>query len=244
MPGIEIWSAGDLVAETDWNLADNFGASTRMGSLTLRAGGNLTILGNLSDGFSTADRTGVLQDTSSWNLRLVSGADLTSASAMTLTPLPALSPASGSLILGDSNSGKLVRTGTGDIDIAAGRDLLLAHYESAIYTAGRRDLTTSADFDTPAGAVYGIQGGNLRIAAQGRASSSLPANPNDNQLFVEWLKKVGFTDDNFVYLQGRQTSWWIVQRADRAADSRSSACNSAHAISPPRIMRRTTNNTA
>jgi hypothetical protein len=60
------------------------------GSLTLRAAGNLTILGNISDGFSSATSAGVLQDTASWDLRLVSGADLTSASALTVKPLAAL----------------------------------------------------------------------------------------------------------------------------------------------------------
>ncbi|WP_454620626.1 filamentous haemagglutinin family protein [Bradyrhizobium cenepequi] len=208
MPGIEIRSTGDLIAETDWNLFADFGANVREGTLTLRAAGNLTILGNISDGFSAADRSGVLQDTASWNLRLVSGADLTSASAMALTPLTALPAGSGSLIVGDAGNGYQVRTGTGDIDVAAGRDLLLAHSASVIYTAGRADGAL-ANFTPAAGATYGVFGGNLNVAAQGGASSALPANPYDNQLLVEWLRRQGDTDSDYVYYPGQQSSWWV-----------------------------------
>ncbi len=208
MPGIEIRSTGDLVAETDWNLFADFGANAREGTLTLRAAGNLTILGNISDGFSTADRSGVLQGAASWNLRLVSGADLNSASAMALQPLTALPAGGGSLIVGDATNGYQVRTGTGDIDVAAGRDLLLANSASAIFTAGRADVAL-AGFTAAADATYGVQGGNLSIMAQGNASSMLPANLHESQLFVEWLKRQGETDANYVYLPNRQSSWWV-----------------------------------
>lgn len=208
MPGIEIRSSGDLVAETDWNLFADFGANAREGTLTLRAAGNLTILGNISDGFSAADRSGVLQDTASWNLRLISGADLTSASALALTPIAGLSAGSGTLTIGNSVSGAQVRTGTGDIDVAAGRDLLLAHSASVIYTAGRADGPL-AGFTAATGATYGVFGGNLNIAVQGGASSALPANLHDSQLFVEWLRRKGDTDSNYVYFPGQQSSWWV-----------------------------------
>ncbi len=208
MPGIEIRSSGDLVAETDWNLFADFGANAREGTLTLRAAGNLTILGNISDGFSTSDRSGVLQDAASWNLRLVSGADLSSASAMALQPKTALPAGSGSLIVGDATNGYQVRTGTGDIGVAIGRDLLLANSVSAIFTAGRADGAL-AGFTAAADATYGVLGGNLTIAAQGNASSTLPANLFDSQLFVEWLKRQGETDANYVYLPNQQSSWWV-----------------------------------
>jgi filamentous hemagglutinin len=208
VPGIEIRSTGDLVAETDWNLFADFGANAREGTLTLRAAGNLTILGNISDGFSTADRGGVLQDAASWNLRLVSGADLSSASALALMPMAGLASGSGTLTIGDSTHCYQIRTGTGDIDVAAGRDVLLANSASAIFTAGRADAPL-AGFNAAAGATYGVLGGNLSIAAQGNASSTLPADLHDSQLFVEWLKRQGQTDFNFVYLPDQQTSWWI-----------------------------------
>ena len=208
MPGIEVRSTGDLVAETDWNLFADFGADAREGTLTLRSAGNLTILGNISDGFSTADRNGVLQDAASWNLRLVSGADLSSASALALTPLAGLPGGSGTLTVGDSVNGYQIRTGTGDIDVAAGRDLALANSASAIFTAGQADAPL-AGFTAAADATYGVFGGNLRIVAQGNATSTLPADLHDSQLFVEWLKRQGQTDSGFVYLPDQQSSWWV-----------------------------------
>jgi filamentous hemagglutinin len=204
--GIEIRSQGDLTLGVDWDLS---GLVSREGGLTLRAGGNLVLLGNISDGFSSAAPSGVLQNAASWDLRLVAGADLTSASALSLKPLASLTANSGTLTVGSATAGNVVRTGSGDIDIVAGRDLLLAHNTSAIYTAGRADQTVYADFVTPTGATYGIGGGNLRIAAQGSATSVLPANPDDNQLFMEWLRKVGSLDENFVFEANRQSSWWI-----------------------------------
>ncbi len=214
MPGIEIRSSGDLTLETDWDLAADF-AAARMGSLTLRAGGNLVLLGNLSDGFSAADSSGMLQNTASWDVRLVAGADLTSASALTVQALATLPATSGNLIIGGAATGAVVRTGTGDINVVAGRDLLLANYLSTIYTAGRADPTVYADFLAPANAVYGIDGGNLRIAAQGNAVSALPterstaAELDKNQLFTEWLRKVGSLDLNFRFESEMQSSWWI-----------------------------------
>jgi filamentous hemagglutinin len=206
--GIEIRGAGDLTLNTDWNLA---GLASREGTLTLRAGGNLNIKGNISDGFTTADRNGALLNAASWNLRLVAGADLTSANATALAPLAALPAASGSLIVGDSTAGKMIRTGTGDIDIRVGRDLQLAHNESVIYTAGRKDMTTWADFTTaPANAAYGVLGGHLDIVAQGSVSSALPADTKRNQLITEWLKRQGETDKSYLFTPTlKQSSWWV-----------------------------------
>ncbi|MGX9428578.1 MULTISPECIES: two-partner secretion domain-containing protein [Bradyrhizobium] len=209
MSGIEIRGTGDLLIDQDWNLFADFGASQREGTLTLRAAGNLIINGNLSDGFDRADRSGVLQDAASWNLRLVAGADLGSASAITTMPLAGLGSNSGTITVGNSSSGILVRTGTGDIDLRAGRNLDLAHYQSVVYTAGRKDTTTWDNFTAPSAATYGIEGGHLTIAAGGSISSALPANPKDNQLFVEWLKHVGGTDQDYVFRPGEQSSWWI-----------------------------------
>ncbi|TWT03885.1 filamentous haemagglutinin family protein [Reyranella sp. CPCC 100927] len=215
--GIEIVHDGDLVLNSDWNLA---GLASREGGLTIRAGGNLTIRGHISDGFSAVDRSGVLLDAASWDLRLIAGADLSSASATALMPLAGLVAGKGSLVVGDAAAGRHVRTGTGDIDVRAARNLDLAHPQSVIYTAGRRDMTVFDDFTTaPATAVYGIRGGHLRIAVQGDVSTTLPANRSDMQLFTEWLKRQGATDRYYVfapYFHGalgdrpaEQSSWWI-----------------------------------
>jgi hypothetical protein len=204
--GIEIRGEGDLTLNTDWNLASR---ASREGTLTLRAAGNLIVKGNISDGFSSADRSGTLLAQESWNLRLVAGADLAAADALALTPLAGLAAGTGTITIGDSSTGKLVRTGTGDLDIRAGRDLKLAHYESVVYTAGRKDTTVFADFTTanPA-ATYGILGGDLRIAAQGGISSTLPVDRKNNmQLYTEWLNRQGTVNASQVFTT--QSSWWV-----------------------------------
>ncbi|MGJ7526412.1 filamentous haemagglutinin family protein [Variovorax sp. GB1P17] len=238
MPGVEIRSAGDLALNSDWNLLRDF-STAREGTLTLRAGGNLAINGHLSDGFDAADRSGLLQAGPSWNLRLVAGGELGSADAMALKPLAALAGGKGSITVGtantavptdsdptpDNGAGKLVRTGTGDIEVRAGRDLRLAHKESVIYTAGRKDTTTWSDFSTAKpNASYGVEGGNVVIGAQG----SIEAVPS-GQHFTEWLNRQGnlgiegffseFTNgENGVRPDGsygpilhapEQSSWWI-----------------------------------
>ncbi|OEZ27304.1 filamentous haemagglutinin family protein [Variovorax boronicumulans] len=200
MPGIEVRSAGDLALNSDWNLFSDF-SGAREGTLTLRAGGNLAINGHLSDGFDAADRSGRLQAGPSWNLRLVAGGELASADAMALKPLAAQAAGKGSITVGtantavptdsdpkpDNGAGKLVRTGTGDLEVRAGRDLTLAHKESVIYTAGRKDTTVWSDFSTAnPNASYGVEGGNLAIGAQG----SIEAVPS-GQHFTEWLNRQG-----------------------------------------------------
>jgi filamentous hemagglutinin len=141
-------------------------------------------------------------------LRLVAGADLAAADPLALTPLAGLAAGTGTITVGDSSTDKLVRTGTGDLDIRAGRDLKLAHYESVVYTAGCKDTTVFADFTTanPA-ATYGILGGDLRIAAQGGISSALPVNRDNMQLYTEWLNRQGTVDASQVFTT--QSSWWV-----------------------------------
>lgn len=205
--GIAISSAGDLVLNGNLDLA---GLSVHEGTLTLRAGGNLIINGHISDGFSAPDHSGRLLDAASWNLRLIAGADLTSADALAVRPLAGLAADTGSLVLGDTTAGKLVRTGTGDIDVRVARDLTLSNNKSAIYTAGRRDMTSWADFtSTPASAVYGVRGGHLNILAQGDISATLPINQSEYQLFTEWLWRQGEVGRDLLFLPGQQSTWWV-----------------------------------
>lgn len=239
MPGIEIRSTGDLVLENDWNLYETFGADMREGGLTLRAGGNLILKANLSDGFDAAGRSGILQDTASWDLRLVSGADLASATATSLQAKSALGQGGGSLVVGDAEHGYVIRTGTGDLDVAVGGDLELAHEQSVIYTAGRRDSTVWDDFTTTPGrllisdnwpkiitmqslptAAYGVEGGNLRINTQGDMQSTLSAGAEE-QFFGEWLLRLGRKEiegesstptvvtENMPFQPGEQSTWFV-----------------------------------
>ncbi len=142
VPGIELRSEGDMDLVHNWNLS---GArfDGHAGVLTLRAGGDLLINANLSDGFVSAVRTadvvvpsgldyywtpdqGGLPDgpaddftnDTSWSYNLIAGADFGQTNVL------ATQVGSG----GNIELGGLVRTGTGDINAAVGNDL---NYEQA-----------------------------------------------------------------------------------------------------------------
>ncbi len=210
MAGIEIRSAGDLTLASDLDLNALFGAGLREGGLTLRAAGNLVLNGNLSDGFSSALSSGALQSTRSWDLRLVGGADLSSAGMLATVPIAGLPAGSGSVVIGSTAAGKLVRTGTGDIAIRAGRDVQFANYQSALYTAGRRDTTPIANFAAPAAAVYGIDGGNLSVVAAGSIAAPTEAATSTNgQTVADWVKDQGAVGTGNLFTAGNQTTWWV-----------------------------------
>ncbi len=114
--GVEVRSSGNLTLANDWNLA-TYRAGGEPGVLTLRAEGDLLLNANLSDGFSSALTTGTLSSGESWSYRLVGGADVTAANPLAVADATALAPEQGDVVLA---AGKLVRTGTGAIDVAAG----------------------------------------------------------------------------------------------------------------------------
>ena len=211
--GVEVRSSGDLALAQDWNLKDDR-ADGEAGVLTLRAQGNLNINSNLSDGFSHATpcTTGACPATGttgtpatllageSWSYRLVGGADALAADPLATTR----NTASGNVALA---GGKLIRTGTGDIDIAAGGNVALADASAAIYTAGRL-ADPLAGFTPPVTnlrASYTTDGGDVRLQAQGDIATLGNASP---QLFSQWLFRQGAinsTTGNFV----QQPSWWV-----------------------------------
>jgi len=112
----------------------------------------------------------------SWSYRLTAGADFTAAASGTVRSLGSLADNLGSILLGKSYNAALVsgssaltgtaissggqdryqviRTGTGDISINAGRDVRLLNQFATIYTAGARLATpesifTANDFSIP-----------------------------------------------------------------------------------------------
>lgn len=160
-PGIEITSAGDLALADDWNLSTaRYGDAP--GNLTLRAAGDLTFRANLSDGFDVATRNAPngdqasLTNDASWSYVLVAGGQLDAADPATTRAIGALDAEGlgGSVIVGltAENDGALVRTGAGNITVAAGRDLELSDDGSVIYTAGVEAAAVDG-FVTPLAAV-------------------------------------------------------------------------------------------
>ncbi|MDP1927482.1 MAG: filamentous hemagglutinin family protein, partial [Thiobacillus sp.] len=208
LSGVEVRSSGDLTLANDWNLA-TARAGGEAGVLTLAADGNLNINSNLSDGFSVAtpcttatctpaSTPAALRSDASWSYRLVAGADSAAADPLAVKPIDK------DVTLA---TGKLIRTGTGDIDIAAGRNIVLADASAAIYTAGRlNNPDPQSGFTAPfAGlrANYTVDGGDVRLAAQGDVLGKPSA-----QLYSQWLYRQGVTDPaTGLYVQ--QPSWGV-----------------------------------
>lgn len=146
--GVEIRSNGDLTLGNDWNLQPSTG--NRVGepiALTLRATGNLTLAYSLSDGFGPAPgatnrsaitSNGVALDQAAASYRLIGGADLGSADVMATVR----SDSSGDVVIGRESAfggaapAVIVRSTTGSVDIAAGRDIQQLNSQARIYTTG------------------------------------------------------------------------------------------------------------
>lgn len=194
--GIEVRSAGDLALSSDWDLsAWRFGSNNRPVMLTLRAAGDMNLSGSLSDGFTTATTSGLLKSGASSSYRLVGGADMSAANPLAVLPMDDLASNKGNVTVA---AGKIVRTGTGNIAISAGRNIKLSDSKSVVYTAGE-----SADvlpgFTAPASSNYAKNGGNLAIFAQGNINGV-----GSTQLITEWLHRQGQLN-SIKY----QPSWWI-----------------------------------
>ncbi|MBW8372218.1 MAG: filamentous hemagglutinin family protein [Thiobacillus sp.] len=203
-PGVEVRSTGDLTVSADWNLYSASRPGGEPGVLTLRSKGNLKVDGSISDGFSTAATTGTLQAGDSWSYRLVAGADHVAANPM------ATWANAGNFEL---KAGKLVRTGTGDIRIAAGGDFDLGKaatadapnsQDSVIYTAGTL-APALTDFTNPTGAVFSQNGGDIDIRVQGDIRGA-----ESNQLYTSWLYRQGKVNLGGVFNAANpKTAWWV-----------------------------------
>lgn len=201
-PHTELRISGDGTLQNDWNLRDL--SQGRNGVLTIRSSGNLQLNGSLSDGYNGAVAGSALATGNSWDINLVSGADLSAVS-----PMATIKDSSGGNMTLAAN--KLVRTGTGDINIATGGNLTLTNAASVIYTAGQAadslpgfvSASTADGFGTN-GAQFLINGGDLTINAQGNITGSLLAPSSGTQQLVNnWLfRQAGGTNN-------RHTSWWL-----------------------------------
>jgi filamentous hemagglutinin len=258
--GAELVNAtGDLTlgtatgAVTNWDLSTfRFGAvgDKAPGILTLRARGDVTLYGTLSDGFASAAynaqllsrATNLPDNAQSWSYRITAGADTTAADSGQVLATSALTAGKGSLVLGkfvlaDAPGGsgqsastaaalngnyQVIRTGSGDIDISAGRDIQLRNQFATIYTAGTRvaDPTLGGRFDTPAptlsgnssvlgnqqqvtlyAAQYSMGGGDIGLRAAGDighfaqdAGTLALVADSSLQMPTNWLYRRGYVD--------------------------------------------------
>ena len=209
--GQEVRSSRDLTIDADWDLYTASRAGNEPGVLTLRAANNLYMNGSLSDGFAGSDSSATIGEGNSWSYRLVAGADLAAANMMNTVPSAVDSTGNsvtGNLVLADS---KLIRTGTGDIEIATGGDLTMAGVSSVIYTAGVQ-AATLAGFTLPPtpnntpSPLYLDNGGDIRLDVAGSIWGAETDINADRQVINQWLFRQGF---NGTVAQTRDTSWWI-----------------------------------
>ena len=209
--GVEVQASGNLTLNADWSL-HNDRPGGDAGFLTLRAAGNLSLNNSISDGFGSASASAVLNGNArSWSYRLTAGADLASADLLGTLDLGAGSVESGNLTVA---AGKLVRTGAGSIELAAGRDIVFGGttggVPGGVYVAGAR----AADQDAVLAALFAGQspapvlterGGRVELAAR----RDLRA-PTPNQFINNWFWRSGAIDplDSTRYGADSQLAWW------------------------------------
>jgi len=184
----------------------------------------------------------------SWSYRLTAGADLTSANFRSVQPTEgsgALADSAGIIAIGRDNGGasisggtsaltasrvpsffQVIRTGSGSIDINAGRSVRLLNPWASIYTAGTQvadptAVVASNDFVTPVqfsragqgnlgviqqayGAYYSMAGGNLTISAGENLERKTRNNTgliddSSRQLPNNWLYRRGYIGEDGTY---------------------------------------------
>ena len=224
--GVEVQSAGNLTVSQAWNLSrfDSSGNLANPGgepvNLTLRAAGNLLVQAGLSSGFkpSTGAVTSVAPAAvvvgAGGAIRLVAGADAAAADVLqTVAPGD-----TGDVIIGrSSNTDVVIRSTTGDVAIAAGRDVKLLNTKANVYTTGvPAGAAALEDYQTPAGNItpfYGIPQPNdqppIKVAQaamlQGGGSVTVVAAQDvtgasdANQYATEWWWRGE---------EGGVASWW------------------------------------
>lgn len=225
-PGLEITTTGNLTVngavdftqQSGSTFAWRYGGTTietsEPGALTLRAGGDLTLTGGLTDGFTL---TGALNTTGgrllpfaqgdSWRYQLTGGADLAAAAPSAVKS----GAASGDVIVqpsGATTNPAQLRTGTGRIDVAAARDIVLRGNNVAVFTGGEASVAGPAFENT---AVQGLNpnftqhGGDVTLEA-GRDITANAA----TQLVSNWLWRVGrHADGDFGGSTNAPSAWWV-----------------------------------
>jgi filamentous hemagglutinin family protein len=159
--GVELQdaNANDMLTLPPLDLSQN-STQGQVINLAVRAAGSIEIDGRISDGFLTGNST-ALTNMPSGSLSFVAGADLSSAN-----PLSVLSGSAAVLTLGPQ---AIVRTGTGDIELAAAGDVVFSSNVkggAAVYTAGLAG-TGAVSLGSGKGSIanFPADGGNVVVAA-------------------------------------------------------------------------------
>ena len=211
--GIEIDYAGDLALNSQWDLADwRYGdpsASSLLppGTLSINSSGNLALNHSLSDGFKdgslyydSAHVTDILQTGDSWSYQITAGADLGSADSVATAAAKDL----------NIGSGVTVRSGTGDVQLNAGGDIVFADQTTTVYNAGRAEDTArygTLSEETVAFLLYSeypVDGGDLVIKAGRNINGAF-----SNQFIDNWLLRFGSWTNSAAHDNEQRTAWGV-----------------------------------
>ena len=197
-PGLDIQSNTAI----NWNINTVLsGAVTTPGLLSIRSTADLNVNSTLSDGFAPNQTKLLLSTGSSWSYNLVAGADLASADIQAILP----GSSAGNITVAADTS---IRTGTGDIYLAAAGDIVLSDWTSTVYTAGHASAMTDAYAKyRPASfaAQYPDQGGNVSLIANGNITGA-----STPQVMSDWLQRSGNWNPNAVAGKNNlPTAWGI-----------------------------------
>lgn len=180
-PGLEVRASGSITLANAWDLSGwRYGDAP--GVLTLRAQDNVLLNQGISDGF----RANALQSDDSWSYRIIAGADGQSANVLATLPQQQLAADKGDVILA-ANS--VVRSGNGDIDVIAGRNVNLQSTSSVIYSAGtvpQKDGVSIVPETALSMISWGDGGGDVTISAAANLVGQF-----SNQSPNSWLWRQG-----------------------------------------------------
>ena len=216
-PGVEIDYNGALTLNDKWDLVD-WRYNGNAGDVVIRASEGLTLNQSLTDAFrdvseiTATDLNGVtttakfkvndkLQAGNSWSYNLVAGADLSSADIHD-------APHNNNLVIG---AGSIVRTGSGDMSLVAGGDIIFTDGSSSVYNAGRP--TELAPYGSLSSnflrdflySEFPVAGGDLVLTAGGNITGT-----KGNSYFNDWLLRAGKTTINPIELNENAPTIWGV----------------------------------
>ena len=224
-PGVMIDYTGDLklnVADTlgekgwvfaDWHYSESANSVLLPGTLIINTNGNFDINSSISDGFKKdeiLDFDGVifakrdyLQTGDSWSYQITAGSDVNSADTS------ATATAENSVEVKNLKIGPKVniRTGTGDIELGASGDIVLADQTSTVYIVGKPEETGrygTLTGQSEGSREYTVDGGDLVINA-GRDIIGALIKPS----ISSWLTRQGLPADPDTGVPAEPTAWGI-----------------------------------
>ncbi len=145
--GDEVRSTGSVTIANQMNLG-----TWASGALTIRAASDINVNESISAGFSNTLNTGTLTSGGNWTYRMIAGSDLQSADVKTTN-----NGLNGNFTLA---ADKIIRTGTGEIEISTGGNFSLGSATSVIYTAGELDTESYSSLGNYSSLVYRNCNGN------------------------------------------------------------------------------------